>query len=188
VKRALAWLELRSRATPLGGAGALALALLAAVAAQGLARPVPLGLGPGQATVLRDLAWQWLTPSAALIVLVCGTPALLQGLCRRRADGSHRLLADGTTLGPLAVDVAASLVLFGALALALAVPLVWVDRLVTLPPGALVRHGLTLAGATVLGTTAVHLGAARRGTFGTGLARSFALEALVVALAIGSSA
>lgn len=186
MRGALTWIRLRARATPLAGSSGVALALLAAAAVQGLARPGALGLGPGQATVLRDLAWRWLTPAAALLLLLCGTPAVVEGLCRRRLDGCVQLLAGDSALRPLGMDLLASLVLFGVMAAALGVPLVWVDRLVGLPPWALPRHLALLGAAAVLGAAAAQLGAWRRATFGVALARALVVEGLVVGGALWS--
>lgn len=176
-------LELQLRTTPLAGAGLAALLLLGSVAWLGLDRPQGFGLGPGTARIVGQLAADWLAPLAALLLLLLGTPAVLDGLHRCRRDGAGHALDRRHLLrsGRLLVEVSATALLFVALALLLTVPFSWLALLGVLLPGTWQRLLLLLGGAVLLGALSSHAVLPRSSTFGRSLIRALLLQGAVVA-------
>ena len=177
-------LELRLRLVPLALAGGIALGLLVAATHLGLSRPHALGLGPGVALIAGQLAQRWLAPLAALLVLLCGTPAMLEGLLRGRRDGLAEVLNLGlpSPAVRIGLELLTTALMLGLLAVVLAVPFSWLGLLGVLLPGTAGHLLLLLAGAVLLSTASSHLAAMTSRSFGTGLAAAMGLQAALVAL------
>jgi len=152
----LAW---RLRLTPLGLAAGIASGLLLGGTLLGLAWPGFFDLGAGNATLAGNLARSWLPPLAALLLLGCGSPAVLEGLQRTRRRAPALL---DPTAGPARglEDGLVSLLLFAGLALLFLPPFVWLARLGVLLPGTGARLATLLGGAALLGAVTCQLGAA----------------------------
>ena len=175
-------LRLRARTTPLAPMGLCSLLLLAALAYLGLDRPTALGLGPGQSRVLSQLAQRWLCPAAALLLLLFGPPAVLEGVYRRIRDGTALLASTAPSAREGGMELLVTAFLLSCLGLVLALPFVWLTELGTMPSGAWSRLLLLLCLAVLLGTFASHLALLGRPGFGRSLARCLLLESGVALL------